>query len=73
MASALAPPPPQTPMGQPTIAHPSEVVLGTGAECDITIPGTFIGGHLGMGWGREGVLGPLYTTNIHMTKSLIWM
>lgn len=51
------------PMGQPTIAHLSEVVSWTGDECDVTIPQTSIGSHLGMGvW--EGVLGSLYTTNI---------
>ena len=57
----LLPPHPRPPVGQATIAHPSEVVQGPGTEYHVTIPRTFIGGLLGLGeW--EGVLGTLYTT-----------
>ena len=54
---------PRTPGGRTTIAHPSEVVQGPGAECDVTFSQTFIGGHLGLGdW--AGYLGTLYTTSV---------
>ena len=54
--------PTPAPCGFTTIAHPSEVVKGTGFECDVTISQTFIGGRLGMG--GEGVLDPYFQHRI---------
>ena len=65
---SLSTTPTQAPCGPGHNSPPERSGAGPGTECDITLPGTFIGDHLGLEGGRECLVPYILLTRLTENK-----